>query len=172
MYLWEKVSNYLKNSPSKLSIVHILLKYGLKITEDGKICLDEVEIPDTKIAKVCGAERRAIRETVKFIRNEPELAKLFERLKPAGASLEDIAYFFGYGILKIHADPKVIGVISSVTTLLAKENIGIMQIISEDPSSTPNPMLVIITDQMIPGKLLSQFLSIKGIRDIIFPSTV
>ena len=164
--MWEKIKQYFKNTPSKLKISKIFVELGLRIGEEGKIYCGTIELSATKIAKALNVDRRIVKETTQAILNNGTLKHLFMNLKPAGPLLKDIAPYLGYGVIEIRAKPDAIGIISSTSTLIAKEGISIRQILAEDAEIYPDPKLIIITDKPIPGDLLSKFLKIPTVTTV------
>ncbi|MEM4577074.1 MAG: hypothetical protein QW701_06500 [Candidatus Nezhaarchaeales archaeon] len=164
--MWRNIVNKFEEAPAKLKVVRLLVESGLRIGSDGKIYCGEVEIPDTKIARVLDVDRRVVRETVKYIMKDEILQKVFTRLKPAGALLRDVAALFGYGVLEIRAEPSAVGIIAGVAQALAKANISIRQIHAEDPELNPDPKLIVITEKPVPGDIIQEILKVPNVKSV------
>ncbi|MCC6042314.1 MAG: amino acid-binding protein [Candidatus Verstraetearchaeota archaeon] len=164
--MWKSVAEKFEEAPAKLKVARLLIENGLRIGENGKIYCGDVEIPDTKIARVLDVDRRVVRETIKYIMSDEVLRKVFTRLKPAGALLRDVAALFGYGVLEIRADPSAVGIIAGVAQALAKAGISIRQIHAEDPDLNPDPKLIVITERAVPGEVIQEILKVPNVKSV------
>jgi predicted regulator of amino acid metabolism with ACT domain len=166
IFLWKAIRSLFKDSPSKLRVARLLVEMGFRIGTNGQIYCDEIAIPATKIAETIDVDRRVVKETAKAILKTKELRGLFMKLKPAGPLLRDVAQFLGYGVIEIRAKPDAVGIIAEATTLIAKKDISIRQILAEDPEIYPDPKLILITEKPVPGELLPQFLKIPAVEKV------
>lgn len=164
--MWKSVAEKFEEAPAKLKVARLLIENGLRIGENGKIYCGDIEIPDTKIARVLDVDRRVVRETIKYIMSDEVLRKVFTRLKPAGALLRDVAALFGYGVLEIRADPSAVGIIAGVAQALAKAGISIRQIHAEDPDLNPDPKLIVITERAVPGEVIQEILKVPNVKSV------
>jgi len=164
--MWKSIAKKFEEAPAKLKVARLLIENGLRIGENWKIYCGDVEIPDTKIARVLDVDRRVVRETIKYIMSDEVLRKVFTRLKPAGALLRDVAALFGYGVLEIRADPSAIGIIAGVAQALAKAGISIRQIHAEDPDLNPDPKLIVITERAVPGEVIQEILKVPNVKSV------
>lgn len=164
--MWKSIAKKFEEAPAKLKVARLLIENGLRIGEDGRVYCGDVEIPDTKIARVLDVDRRVVRETIKYIMSDEVLRKVFTRLKPAGALLRDVAALFGYGVLEIRADPSAVGIIAGVAQALAKAGISIRQIHAEDPDLNPDPKLIVITERAVPGEVIQEILKVPNVKSV------
>jgi len=164
--MWKSIAKKFEEAPAKLKVARLLIENGLRIGEDGRIYCGDVEIADTKIARVLDVDRRVVRETVKYVMSDEVLRKVFTRLKPAGALLRDVAALFGYGVLEIRADPSAVGIIAGVAQALAKAGISIRQIHAEDPDLNPDPKLIVITERAVPGEVIQEILKVPKVKSV------
>lgn len=164
--MWSKVQEYFKEHPTRLRVARLILELGFRIGEDGKIYCGPVEIPPIRIARACEVDRRVVNVTVMMILVNPTLRNVFMNIKPSGPFFRDIAKQFGFGVIEITADPKTVGIIARVTTLIADERISIRQIVADDPELFPEPKLTIITEKEVPGRLIPKFLRVPGVKRV------
>jgi len=164
--MWKSIAKKFEEAPAKLKVARLLIENGLRIGEDGRVYCGDVEIPDTKIARVLDVDRRVVRETIKYVMSDEILRKVFTRLKPAGALLRDVAALFGYGVLEIRADPSAVGIIAGVAQALAKAGISIRQIHAEDPDLNPDPKLIVITERAVPGEVIQEILKVPNVKSV------
>lgn len=163
MFLRKKIDELFENYPTQRKTIYNLLAYGLKI-KGNKIYCGPIEISDSKFARAIDIDRKAVISTIKALRKDPTLEKLFSHLSPT-CNLKEAAPLLGWGVLEIIPDdPSSSGIISGVSTLLAKEKISIRQAIGNDYDLTMEPRLYIITEEPIPTHLLTKIKEVKGVK--------
>ena len=164
--MWDTIRKYLESHPERLKVARVLVENGLS-AKDGKICLNEIEIPPVRIARVAGVDRRTVNETLNVISANPELRMIFEEIRPAGHSLKELAKHLNLGVVEITVvDPKAHGILANSSMILTKGGLGIRQAIVDDPELSPEPKLTLIVDKKIPGELIPELLKIKGVAKV------
>ena len=162
--LWSLVKERLKGH-AKLKVAKALVELGFSV-KNGRIYCGPVEVPSSRLAKAIGVDRRIVTEAINAIENDPQLKEIFEGIEPAGPSFRRIAKKLGFGIIEIEADPKKPGIIAGVTSIIAKKEISIRQVIADDPELYPNPKLTVITEKEVPGELIPLFLKVEGVKKV------
>ena len=164
--MWKKIEGQLDEYPERLKVARVLVENGLSAKGD-KICLNEIEIPPVRVARVAGVDRRTVNETLTTIHSNPELRMIFEEIRPAGHSLKEIAKHLNLGVVEISptnaASP---GILSNTAVVLNKAGLSIRQAIVDDPELSPEPKLTFIVERKIPGELISEILKIPGVAKI------
>ncbi len=164
--MWDTIKKHLEGHPERLKVARVLVENGLSVG-DGKICLNQIEIPPVRIARVAGVDRRTVNETLSDIESTGELKAIFEEIRPAGASLKEIAKHLNLGVVEITVvDPKAHGILANSATILTNGGLGIRQAIVDDPELSPEPKLTLIVDKKIPGELIPELLKIKGVAKV------
>jgi predicted regulator of amino acid metabolism with ACT domain len=164
--MWNNLKKHLEEYPERLKVARVLVENGLS-ARDGKVYLNQIEIPPVRIARVAGVDRRTVNETLKAIKANRELRVIFEELRSAGHSLKEIAKPLNLGVLEITpVDAKTAGILSKSATLLAKAGLSIRQAIVDDPELSPEPKLTLIVEKKIPGELISELLNINGVAKV------
>jgi len=164
--MWNNLKKHLEEYPERLKVARVLVENGLS-AKDGKVYLNQIEIPPVRIARVAGVDRRTVNETLKAIKANRELRVIFEELRSAGHSLKEIAKPLNLGVLEITpVDAKTAGILSKSATLLAKAGLSIRQAIVDDPELSPEPKLTLIVEKKIPGELISELLNINGVAKV------
>ncbi len=163
--MWNKVERYFEKFPVRKEIAALFLKYGLCIKEDNRIYCNDIEIPYTSIAKVLDVDRRVVKETVKTILKNEELSTVFTNLQSV-AFYEGVAKRMHFGVVEIRADSSTVGIVAKISSMVAKEQISIRQIVADDPTLYPEPKLTIITEKKVPGELLDDFLEVEGVQQV------
>ena len=164
--MWRQISNKLRDYPGRLRVARALVELGLSVREDAKIYCGGIELSDVKIARHLQVDRRTVRETAELICSDADLKSVFEKTRPAGPFLGDIARFLGYSVIEIYADPHTVGIIAQAAALVSHENIAIRQAVADDPGLTPEPKLTLVVEKQPSGTILQKMLKIPGIVKI------
>ncbi len=164
--MWNKIKTQLEVYPERLKVARVLIENGLSAKGD-KIYLNEIEIPPVRIARVAGVDRRTVNETLNTIKENPELRMIFEELRPAGASLKEIAKHLNLGVVEISVvNARSPGILSSAAVILNRAGLSIRQAIVDDPELSPEPKLTFIVERKIPGELIPELLKITGVAKV------
>jgi len=164
--MWSNIRKYLEQYPERLKVARVLVENGLSV-RNGKIYLNEIEIPPVRIARVARVDRRTVNETINVIKANHELKKIFEGIRSAGHSLKEIAKHLNLGVLEITpVDAKIPGILANSAMILAKNGLSIRQAIVDDPELSPEPKLTLIVEKKIPGELIPEFLEINGVAKV------
>jgi predicted regulator of amino acid metabolism with ACT domain len=164
--LWKRIQTQFKKQKGRLNVVRKMVELGIRVGENGKLYVGEVEVNDTAIARAAGVDRRVIKSTTKQILKNPELRDIFTRIKPVGASLVDVAKILDYSVLVIRSDPHKPGVIASVTSVLAKHNLVVRQALADDPDLIPEPCLTLVVDGKIPTEAIDEIRSLPLVKSL------
>ncbi|MFQ6085209.1 MAG: amino acid-binding protein [Candidatus Bathyarchaeia archaeon] len=164
--MWSRVRDYFRYSPSRLRVARSIIELGLRVGEDGSIYCGPIMISNTKMANALNVDRRVIASTAKFILSEPELREVYTKIRPAGPSFQEVAKHLGFGVVVISADPKRVGIVAKVSTIIAEEGVGIRQILAEDPELFPEPKLTIITERQVPSEIIPKLRGVPGVEGV------
>ena len=164
--MWNKIKTQLEQYPERLKVARVLIENGLS-TQGDKILLNQIEIPPIRVARVAGVDRRTVNETLVTIHENPELRMIFEEIRPAGASLKEIAKHLNLGVVEIFVvNASSPGILSSAAVILNAAGLSIRQAIVDDPELSPEPKLTFIVERKIPGELISELLKISGVAKV------
>lgn len=164
--MWNTIKKHFENYPERLKVTRILVENGLNV-RNGKVYLNEIEVPPVRIAKVAGVDRRTVNETIRVIEANSELSLIFECLRSAGYSLKEVARHLGFGVVEITpVDARTPGILANSAMILADKGLSIRQAIVDDPELSPEPKLTLIVEKKIPGELIPDFLRIKGVAKV------
>jgi predicted regulator of amino acid metabolism with ACT domain len=164
--MWRQISDRLKDYPGRQKVAKALVELGLSIKDGQKIYCGGVELSDVKIARYLGVDRRTVRDTAQLISSDPVLKPVFERVRPAGPFLAEVAKFLGYSVIEIYADPHTVGIVAQAAALVAQEKIAIRQAVADDPDLTPEPKLTLVVEKEPSGTILQKMLRIPGVTKI------
>ncbi len=164
--MWSNIKKYLEGYPERLKVARVMVENGLSV-RNGKIYLNEIEVPPVRIARVAGVDRRTVNETLNAIKANRELRLIFESLRSAGHSLREIAKHLNLGVVEITpVDAKIPGILANSALILTKSGLSIRQAIVDDPELSPEPKLTLIVEKKIPGELITKFLKINGVAKV------
>lgn len=135
----------------------------MSIREGPKIYCGGIELSDVKIARWLGVDRRTVKDTAQLIFSDPIMKPVFEKLRPAGPFLADVAKFLGYSVIEIYADPHTVGIVAQAAAFIAQEKIAIRQAVADDPDLTPEPKLTLVVEKEPSGTILQKILKIPGV---------
>ena len=164
--MWNKIKTQLEAYPERLKVAQVLIENGLS-AKGSKIYLGEIEIPPVRIARVAAVDRRTVNETLNTIKENPELRMIFEEIRPAGASLKEIAKHLNLGVVEITVvNARSPGILSNAAMILNRAGLSIRQAIVDDPELNPEPKLTFIVERKIPGELIPELLKITGVAKV------
>ena len=164
--MWNSAKKCFEGQPERLKVVRVLIENGLAV-RNGKIYLNEIEVPPVRIARAAGVDRRTVVETLKAIGSDRGLRSIFQHIKSAGHSLREIAKDLNLGVVEITpVDAKIPGILAGSAMILAKNGLSIRQAIVDDPELSPEPKLTLIVEKKIPGELIPELLNIPGIAKV------
>ncbi len=164
--MWKKIYAHFQKYPAQHKVVEMLLAYGLRVEKE-KIFCGKIELSDAKIARAIGVDRRAVVNTIDTINKNKELRKIFSSLQPT-CHLKESAPQMNWGVIEIiPVDASMPGILSSVSSIIAKAEISIRQAIVDDYQLAEEPKLFIVTEKSLPGSLLSKLRNARGVKGVV-----
>jgi len=164
--MWSNIKKYLEEYPERLRVARVLVENGLSV-RNGRIYVNEIEVPPVRVARVAGVDRRTVNETLHDINENRELRLIFEDLRSAGHSLKEIAKHLNMGVVEITpVDARIPGILANAAMIIAKSGLSIRQAIVDDPELSPEPKLTLIVEKKIPGELISELLNVNGVAKV------
>jgi len=163
--MWKAISKYFSKYPSQAKVARLLMKSGFSV-RDGRIFAGNVEVADTAVARASGVDRRVVRSAVETISADKQLSKFFSKLLPTNY-YRDVAPVMGWSAIEIVAgDAHQSGILASVAMIISEAGISVRQAIVDDPETTEEPRIFIITESTVPPELLPRLRSAKGVKSI------
>jgi predicted regulator of amino acid metabolism with ACT domain len=138
----------------------------MRVSEDEKIFVDDVEVGYTAVAKALDVDRRVVKQTAAQIRGNRYLFSLFSKTKPLGTSLVDVVTQLGYTALIIEADPKSPGVMAGVAEILSRHGMVVRQAVAEDPEMVPEAKMTLVLEGQLTGQAMEELNGLKVVRSI------
>ena len=164
--MWEKLDEKFDKYPARMKVAKKMIELGLSLNKDGKIYCGNLKISDKSLATAADVDRRSIRSTINIIQNDPELYNLFSNIMPAGTLLKNIAKSLNLGVIEIEVTSENENILSAVTKIISDKKINIRQAYAEDIEIEEYPHLTIITNEIVPGETINEFLKIKGVNRV------
>ncbi|MFH5800253.1 ACT domain-containing protein [Haladaptatus sp. DYF46] len=164
--MFDRIMQKFEGSPSQQQVIRLLLERGFSVSDEGRVVSGGIEIPNTQIAREIGVDRRVVDSTTDAILKDEELRRIFQNISSI-PSLMDLAPVLDLSVLTVEVrDADVPGIVATVTSLLADNDISIRQTISEDPEFTDDPVLYLVTDEDIPGDILNELKNLEFVHRI------
>lgn len=164
--MWSEIINKFKGMPSQEKVIRLMLERGFQVSPEGHVVSGKIIIPHTQIAREASVDRRVVDATTEMILNDEVLKRVFQNIGSI-ASLRDVAPILGLGVIIIRVENAAnVGIISEVTAVVARYNLSIRQAVTDDPYFSDDPRMTLITNDAIPGELVSDLKKIKGIRSV------
>jgi len=162
--MFDEIMEKFADSPSQQQVIRLLLERGFSVNDDGRVVSGGIEIPNTGIAREVGVDRRVVDATTDAILADDELRPIFQNIS-AIPSLMDLAPVLELTVLTVAVrDAEESGIVAAVTGRIADHGISIRQVISEDPEFTDEPRLYVITDDALPGDLITDLQTLSFVR--------
>ena len=163
--MWDKIANYFEKYPSQAKVARYLLRYGLRIDRDHVYCGD-VQVADSSLARAAGVDRRVVKSTIDTIKGDPTLHKFFSQLLPTN-HLKNAASAMGWSAIEIvPVSAHEPGILSGVADILSRAGISIRQAIVDDPMTSEEPRLFIVTESMVPSEIIPLIRQAKGVKGV------
>jgi len=164
--MWSEIIDKFRGMPSQEKVIRLLLERGFQVNGEGHVVSGRIEIPHTQIAKEAGVDRRVVDATTEMILNDRTLRRVFQNIRSI-ASLKDVAPALGLGVIIIAVDnAQDVGIISEVTNIVAAYRMSIRQAVTDDPYFSDEPRMMLITNDPIPGELVSDLKRLRGIKSV------
>ncbi len=164
--IWERITEIFHGKGRQLEVVKLLIKYGLSV-RGGSIYLEDIRVPYSSIASVLSVDRRVVVEAIKTIEKDPVLKEFFDKLRPAGPFLIGVSRLLGYTTLIVVPYKDQPGILSSISTILARAGLNIVQVIAEEPHLTDEQKLYIIVEGEVPGEIINKISRLDIVKNLI-----
>ena len=143
-----------------------MIACGMRVSEDEKIYVDDVEVDYTAVARALDVDRRVVKQTAQQIRRNRYLYSLFSKTRPLGTSLVDLVSQLGYTALVIEADPKSPGVMAAVAEILSRHGMVVRQAVAEESEMVPEARMTLVVEGQLTGQAMEELNGLKVVRSI------
>ena len=146
-------------------VAELLLRKGIRVSEDRRFYFGEIEVASAAIARVLGVDRRVVAATAGAINADPKLMSIFSKLNTT-LLLRDVASELHFGAIEfIPKDPAAKGLIASVAKVIADAGISVRQITTDDPMFKGAGM-TIVTERPLPGDIVDKIVRLPGVEKV------
>ena len=164
--MWPNVRRQFDRQVVRPEIVRKMIACGMRVSEDEKIYVDDVEVDYTAVAKALDVDRRVVKQTAQQIRRNRYLYSLFSKTRPLGTSLVDLVSQHGYPAIIIEADPKAPGVMAGVAEILSRHGMVVRQAVAEEPEMVPDAKMTLVVEGQLTGQAMEELNGLKTVRSI------
>ncbi len=164
--MWPKIRAEFERQVVRPAVVRKMVECGMRVSDDMKIYVDDVEVDYLAVARAADVDRRVVKQTAEQIRKNPYLYSIFSKTRPLGTSLLDLVSLLGYSAVVVEADPKSPGVMASVAEILSRRGMVVRQAIAEDPEMVPDAKMTLVVEGQMTGKALEELNGLKNIRSM------
>lgn len=164
--MWPNVRKQFDRQVVRPEIVRKMIECGMRVSDDDKIYVDDVEVDYTAVAKAVDVDRRVVKQTAQQIRRNRYLYSLFSKTRPLGTSLVDLVSQLGYTAIIIEADPKSPGVMAGVAEILSRHGMVVRQAVAEEPEMVPDAKMTLVVEGQLTGQAMEELNGLKTVRSI------
>ncbi len=164
--MWPSIRKQFERQVVRPEIVRKMIECGMRVSDDEKIYVDDVEVDYTAVARALDVDRRVVKSTAQQIRRNRYLYSLFSKTRPLGTSLVDVVSQLGYTAIVIEADPKSPGVMAGVAEILSRHGMVVRQAVAEDPEMVPDANMTLVVEGPLTGQAIEELNGLKVVRSI------
>ena len=164
--MWTNIRKQFERQVVRPEIVRKMIECGMRVSEDEKIYVDDVEVDYMAVARALDVDRRVVKNTARQIRQDRYLYSLFSKTRPLGTSLVDVVSQLGYTAIVIEADPKSPGVMAGVAEILSRHGMVVRQAVAEDPEMVPDAKMTLVIEGQLTGQAMEELHGLRVVRSI------
>jgi uncharacterized protein len=164
--VWPRIKQEFSRQTVRPAVVRKMIECGMRVSQDDKIFVDDVEVDYSAIARALDVDRRVVKQTVQQIRASRFLYSIFSKTRPLGTSLLDLVSELGYSAVIIEADPKAPGVMAGAAEILSRRGMVVRQALADDPEMVQDAKMTLVVEGQVPGKAIEELNSMKIIRSL------
>lgn len=164
--MWVNVRKQFDRQVVRPGVVRKMIDCGMRVGDDDKIYVGDVEVDYTAVARAAKVDRRVVKQTVQQIRGNRYLHSLFSKTMPLGTSLLNLVSQLGYSAIVIEADPKSPGVMAAVAEILSRHGMVVRQAVAEDPEMVPDAKMTLVVEGQLSGEAIAELNELKLVRSL------
>lgn len=166
--VWPSIRKQFSRQIVRPDVVRKLIECGMRVSDDSKIFVNDVEVDYSAVARAVDVDRRVVKQTVEQIRGNRYLYSIFSRTKPLGTSLTDLVSVLGYSAVVVEADPKSPGVMAGVAEILSRHGMVVRQALADDPDMVQDAKMTLVVEGQLTGEAIEELNGLKMVRSIKF----
>ncbi|QQG49189.1 MAG: hypothetical protein HY247_02440 [archaeon] len=164
--MWPNIRKQFARQVVRPDVVRKMIECGMRVTEELKIYVGDVELDYSSVARAVGVDRRVVKQTVDQICKNRYLYSIFSRTRPLGTSLVDLVSQLGYTALVVEADPRSPGVMAGVAAILARHGMVVRQALADDPDMVQDAKMTLVVEGQLSGETIEEVSSLKAVKSI------
>jgi len=164
--VWPRIRAEFERQTVRPAVVRKMIECGMRVSNEMKIYVGEVEVDYLAVARAVGVDRRVVKQTAEQIRESPYLYSIFSKTKPLGTSLVDLVSLLGYTAIVVEADPKSPGVMAEVAEILSRHGMVVRQAVAEDPEMVPDAKMTLVVAGQLTGQAMEELNGLKVVSSI------
>lgn len=164
--MWPNIRKQFERQVVRPEIVRKMIECGMRVSDDEKIYVDDVEVDYSAVARAVDVDRRVVKQTVQQIRRNRYMYSLFSMTKPLGTSLVSLVTQLGYTAIVIEADPKSPGVMAGVAEILSRHGMVVRQAVAEDPEMVQDAKMTLVVEGQLTGQAMEELHGLRVVRSI------
>ena len=164
--MWPNVRKQFERQVVRPEIVRKMIQCGMRVSDDEKIYVDDIEVDYSAVARALDVDRRVVKQTAQQIRGNRYLYSLFSKTKPLGTSLVEVVSQLGYTAIVIEADPKSPGVMAGVAEILSRHGMVVRQAVAEDPEMVPDAKMTLVVAGQLTGNAIEELHGLTVVKSI------
>ena len=164
--MWRNINKEFSRQVVRPDIVRKMIQCGMRISDDLKIYVDDVEVDYTAVARAVDVDRRVVKQTVEQIKKSRYLYSLFSNISPLGASLVNVVSELGYSAIVIEADPKSPGVMAAVAEILSRHGMVVRQALADDPEMVSDAKMTLVVEGRLSGPAIEELNRLKMVKSL------
>jgi uncharacterized protein len=164
--MWPNIRKQFERQVVRPEIVRKMIECGMRVSEDEKIYVDDVEVDYSAVARALEVDRRVVKQTAQQIRRNRYLFSLFSMTKPLGTSLVSVVSQLGYTAIVIEADPKSPGVMAGVAEILSRHGMVVRQAVAEDPEMVRDAKMTLVVAGQLTGQAMEELHGLKMVKSM------
>jgi len=162
--VWPNIKKQFPRQQVRPEIVRKMIECGMRVTDDCKLFVGDVEQDYSSLARAVDVDRRVVKQTVEQICGNRYLYSIFSRTKPLGASLVDVVSVLGYSAIVIEANPRSPGVMAAVSEILSRHGTVVRQALADDPDMVEGAKMTLVVEGQLAGKAIEEVSNLKQVR--------
>jgi len=164
--MWRSVKDEFARQVVRPDVVRKMLECGMRISNEMKIYVDDVEVDYTAVARAVDVDRRVVKQTVEQIRRSKSLFSLFANIRPLGASLAGVVSQLGYSAIIIEGDPRSPGVMAAVAEILSRNGTVVRQALADDPDMVSDAKMTLVVEGHLSGQIITELNDLPVIKSL------
>jgi len=164
--MWRNIKKEFSRQTVRPDVVRKMIECGMRVSDEMKIYVDDVEVDYTAVARAVDVDRRVVKQTMEQIRKSRYLYSLFSNIRPLGASLANMVSLLGYSAIVIEADPKSPGVMAAVAEILSRNGMVVRQALADDPEMVREARMTLVVEGQLSGQTIAELNGLSLVKSL------